>query len=78
VGTDFELFARLLVDVRRAVDREFLEFRRQRDGPRTCAPVLFAVETISLVDASRMRWSNAFRRMRMFWPFMIPISALAE
>src|SRR5258708_23890157 len=27
-------------------------------GPRTCAPVLFALETISLVDASRIPWST--------------------
>jgi hypothetical protein len=31
VGADFELFARLLVDVRRTVDREFFNPRRQRD-----------------------------------------------
>src|SRR5208337_4109768 len=35
-------------------------------GPRTCAPVRLAVETISFVDVSRIRWSNAFRRIRMF------------
>src|SRR5246500_2803234 len=40
-------------------------------GPRTCAPVRLAVLTISRVDASRMRWSNALSRMRMFWPFMM-------
>src|SRR5262249_55918502 len=40
-------------------------------GPRTCAPVRFAVFTISRVDASRMRWSNALSRMRMFLPFML-------
>src|SRR5436190_15047170 len=40
-------------------------------GPRTCAPVRFAVLTISRVDASRMRWSNALSRIRMFWPFMV-------
>src|SRR5258708_28832506 len=39
-------------------------------GPRTCAPVRFAVLTISRVDASRIRWSNALRRMRIFWPFI--------
>src|SRR6516225_7049091 len=39
-------------------------------GPRTCAPVRLAVATISRVEASRMRWSNAFNRIRMFWPFM--------
>jgi large subunit ribosomal protein L3 len=30
----------------------------------------FAVDTISRVEASRIRWSNALSRMRMFWPFM--------
>src|SRR6266446_3769962 len=39
-------------------------------GPRTCAPVRLAVATISRVELSRMRWSNAFNRMRIFWPFM--------
>ncbi len=33
VRPDFELLARLLVDVRRAVHRELLDLRRQRDGP---------------------------------------------
>src|ERR1700752_2736793 len=32
VRADFELLARLLVDVRRAVDGEFLDARRQRNG----------------------------------------------
>src|SRR5262245_44114701 len=40
-------------------------------GPRTWAPVRLAVFTISRVDASRMRWSNALSRMRMFWPFIL-------
>src|SRR5262249_50536057 len=31
-------------------------------GPRTCAPVRLAVATISRVDVSRIRWSNAFNR----------------
>ena len=39
-------------------------------GPRTCAPVRLAVATISRVDVSRMRWSNALRRILMFWPFI--------
>src|SRR6201988_2660130 len=39
-------------------------------GPRTWEPVRFAVFTISRVDVSRIRWSNALRRMRMFWPFI--------
>src|SRR3974390_1926981 len=42
-------------------------------GPRTWAPVRFAVFTISRVDESRIRWSNALRRMRMFWPFIAVI-----
>src|SRR5260370_29986217 len=40
-------------------------------GPRTWAPVRFAVFTISRVDESRIRWSNALRRMRIFWPFTL-------
>src|SRR5262249_39073526 len=36
-------------------------------GPCTCAPVRFAVSTISCVDTSIRRWSNALRRMRMRW-----------
>src|SRR3974390_3740606 len=37
-------------------------------GPRTCAPVRLAVLTISRVDASRMRGSQALSLMRIFWP----------
>ena len=33
VGTDFELFHRLLVDVNRTVDAELLDAGRQRDRP---------------------------------------------
>src|SRR5262245_11425012 len=36
-------------------------------GPRTSAPVRFAVLTISLVDASRIRWSKALSLILMFW-----------
>src|SRR6266702_2900637 len=43
-------------------------------GPRTWAPVRFAVFTISRVDVSRIRWSNALSRMRMFWPFIAVVS----
>src|ERR1700733_6058142 len=43
-------------------------------GPRTCAPVRFAVFTISRVDESKIRWSNALRRMRIFWPFIAFVS----
>src|SRR5262249_30693295 len=46
-------------------------------GPRTCAPVRFAVFTISRVDVSRIRWSNALSRMRIFWPF-IAVSFFSE
>src|SRR5262245_5808829 len=45
-------------------------------GPRTWAPVRFAVFTISRVDVSRIRWSNALSRMRMFWPFIAVVSFL--
>src|SRR5215471_16007453 len=34
-------------------------------GPATCAPVRFAVSTMSLVDLSRSWWSNALRRIRI-------------
>src|SRR5215470_18117992 len=37
VGADLELLARLLVDVRRAVHREALDVRRERDGTRDAA-----------------------------------------
>src|SRR6516162_3051793 len=48
-------------------------------GPRTCAPVRLAVATISRVDASRMRCSNALSRIRIFWPFMVsPMAASCE
>src|SRR5689334_850421 len=41
MGAHLELLAALLVDVRRAVDGEFLDFRRQRDGPaHLCAGAL--------------------------------------
>src|SRR5260370_30406884 len=43
-------------------------------GPRAWAPVRFAVFTISRVDVSRIRWSNALSRMRIFWPFIAVIS----
>jgi hypothetical protein len=32
------------------------------------------VFTISRVDESRIRWSNALRRMRIFWPFIAVVS----
>ena len=35
-------------------------------GPRTSAPVRLAVLTISRVDASSTRWSNALSRILMF------------
>src|SRR5947208_16995557 len=40
-------------------------------GPLTVAPVRLAVSTISRADESIRRWSNAFKRIRMFW-FAIP------
>src|SRR5205085_7111486 len=43
-------------------------------GPRTWAPVRFAVFTISRVDVSRIRWSNALSRMRIFWPFIAVVA----
>src|SRR5205814_10312968 len=36
-------------------------------GPLTVAPVRLAVSTISRADESIRRWSNAFKRIRMFW-----------
>src|SRR4029077_12329602 len=43
-------------------------------GPRTRAPVRFAVLTISLLDWSSTRWSYALRRIRMFWlSAMLPL-----
>src|SRR5690606_39441300 len=47
---------------------------------RTRAPVRLAVLTISRVDASRMRWSKALSRIRIFWPFIdrFPKQAGAE
>src|SRR5579883_3599682 len=35
-------------------------------GPATAAPVRSAASTICSADWSRMRWSNALRRMRIF------------
>ena len=47
---DFELLARLLVDVRRAQTVNFSILVGSGIGPRTRAPVRLAVLTISLVD----------------------------
>lgn len=55
VGAHFELFTALLVDVRRAVDRKLSMRVGSGTGPRTLAPVRFAVDTISRVEASRIR-----------------------
>ena len=49
VGTDLELLARLLVDVKRSIRVG------SGIGPRTCAPVRLAVFTISCVDWSSTR-----------------------
>ena len=50
VRADFELLARLLVDVRRAVDGECSIWVGSGIGPRTVAPVRLAVLTISRVE----------------------------
>ena len=55
VRANFELLARLLVDVRRSIDSELLDPGRQGIGPRTRAPVRLAVDTISFVEASSTR-----------------------
>src|SRR6516164_8101259 len=36
-------------------------------GPLTVAPVRLAVSTISFAEVSIRRWSNAFKRIRIFW-----------
>src|SRR5204863_10098943 len=46
-------------------------------GPRTVAPVRLAVSTISRADLSINRWSNAFKRIRMFW-FAIPTTPVKK
>ena len=45
-------------------------------GPLTVAPVRFAVSTISRAELSIRRWSNAFKRIRMFW-FAIRLASRA-
>jgi len=48
VRADFELLARLLVDVRRAVDGETLDERRKRDGsPHGCAGALGRIDDLA-------------------------------
>src|SRR5215475_7769196 len=47
-------------------------------GPRTWAPVRLAVFTISLVELSRIRWSKALSRIRMFWPCMFCLLRLSR
>src|SRR5439155_8546497 len=42
-------------------------------GPATSAPVRLAVSTISRVDWSRIRWSYAFKRMRILSPCLISL-----
>jgi len=49
------------------VDAEAVHFQPDAVMIETCAPVRLAVATISRVEASRIRWSNAFSRMRIFW-----------
>src|SRR5690349_5331609 len=46
-------------------------------GPLTVAPVRLAVSTISLAELSIRRWSNAFKRIRMFW-FAIAITLFED
>jgi hypothetical protein len=55
VRPDLELLATLLVDVRRAVDREPLDPVRQRDGAADAGPGGLAVPTISRTDWSSTR-----------------------
>jgi hypothetical protein len=52
VGTDFELVAAGLVDVRRAQDVEALHAGRQGHGALDDRPVRLAVSTISAADWS--------------------------
>jgi hypothetical protein len=47
MGTNLKLITGSLVDVRRTQNVETLLARRQRNGPRTTAPVRLAVSTIS-------------------------------
>src|SRR5690606_27661302 len=48
VGPDLELLARLLVDVRRAVDGEFVDAGRQRDRPADlCTRTLGGVDDLA-------------------------------
>jgi len=55
VGTNFKLFARLLVTWGER-NTQYLFFTVGNGiGPAICAPVRFAVSTISLVDWSRTR-----------------------
>jgi len=54
MSPDLELLARFLIDVRRAIHREALDMLG-RMGPRTRAPVRFAVLTISRVLPSSTR-----------------------
>ena len=48
--TNLELLARLLVDMGERFTVNFSIFVGSGIGPRTCAPVRFAVETISFVE----------------------------
>ena len=57
----------VLIDVGGADHAELLDPRRQRHGAGTAAPVRSAASTICTADWSRIRWSKAFSRIRIFW-----------
>ena len=68
VRTDFELLARLFIDMGRTVDLYKRAMRRGSGmGPRTCAPVRLAVETISAVDWSRIAWSKRLKLLSILY-----------
>jgi hypothetical protein len=77
VGAHLELFALFLSICGDRLTVNFSSRVGSGTGPRTRAPVRFAVLTISRVEASRTRWSNALSRMRIFWPFMMPVPKAA-
>lgn len=65
MSANLVLVTRVFVDVRetRTVKRSLRV--GSGIGPRTCAPVRFAVSTISWVDWSIRRWSKAFNLIRI-------------
>jgi hypothetical protein len=74
MGAHLELLAALLIDVGDRLTVNFSMRVGSGIGPRTSAPVRFAVLTISLVDASRMRWSKALSLILIFW-LCIPMAS---